>query len=138
MPRRNLWILLLSVLGCLLLTVTSKPRRVRFETLEAFRKFAVKHGLFFHSGGPDPNAYLDNFYVADHPVPLERLPITKFDCGLTPAWRGVVWVVPRTRDGVEVYPDFLGGTWRVWANLLVAGDERLMDRLERLYLEDGP
>jgi hypothetical protein len=72
------------------------------------------------------------------PVALGHLPLTKTDCGLTPAWQGIIWVVTLTHRAGHVVPRFIGGKWRQWGNLIVAGDEHLMDRLERLYIEMGP
>lgn len=131
-------VVLAFLLGCLFL-VNWKPGAPHFETLEEFKRFAVRNGLFVHSGGSQPEAvYFDNFFVADHPVGLADLPLTKTDCGLTPAWRGVIWVFTLTHDSVHVQRSFISGKRRQWGNLIVAGDEQLMDRLERLYVEMGP
>jgi hypothetical protein len=56
---------------------------------------------------------------------------TRRDCGLTPAWRGILWVCQLGDLGP--YPDLIGGKWRVWSKILVAGDEDLMDRIEQVY-----
>jgi hypothetical protein len=57
------------------------------------------------------------------------------DCGLTPAWRGILWVcqIESRAERLGLQVEAIGGKWRVWGNVLVAGDEDLMDRIEEFY-----
>jgi hypothetical protein len=111
---------------------TSIPRTTEFETAQELRDFAISSGLMFHCGNGSGFVY-NNYFLADHPIAFDDLAgvSTRRDCGLSPAWRGVLWVCPLGTLGPDPY--LIGGKWRVWGNVLVAGDELLMDRIEDLY-----
>jgi hypothetical protein len=108
-----------------------KPRPIRFETLQDLTDFAVASGYKIEHSG---QGYLtDNCYISDHPVPMtDLLLLTKRDCGLTSAWRGIIWACSRC-DMCCISPATIGGKWRIWGNVLVAGDEHLMDEVEQRY-----
>jgi hypothetical protein len=83
-----------------------------------------------------------SFFVAKHPLTGEQLDDipTKRQCGLTPAWRGIVWVA-NLGDPAGcrcLSPDSIGGKWRIWGNVVVAGDESMMDTIEELYRNTLP
>ena len=120
------------VLVCCHGVSTSIPRVPEFATAQELKSFAISSGLICHCGNGSGSVY-NNYFLADHPIAIDDLAgvSTRRDCGLTPAWRGVLWVCPLGRLGP--YPEFIGGKWRVWGNVLVAGDEPLMDRIEELY-----
>jgi hypothetical protein len=109
------------------------PEGLHFPTARALREFAVSRGLIAHCGRGS-GEFWGPFYLADHPVTLADLqPVgTRRDCGLTPAWRGILWVSDVRNEITTVFPESLGGKWRVWGNVVVAGDEDLMDRIEAL------
>jgi hypothetical protein len=111
---------------------TSIPRPTEFNTAQQLKDFAVSNGLIFHCGNRNGIIY-GNYFLADHAIAIDDLAGVSMrrDCGLTPAWHGVLWVSPLTEFGP--YPDLIGGKWRVWGNVLVAGDQDLMDRIEELY-----
>ena len=108
-----------------------QPRPVQFDSLQVFTDFAVSAGYTVQPSGEGYPS--DNCYVSDHPASLsELLSLTKRDCGMTSAWRGVIWAYGRTQE-CPLAPGSIGGKWRIWGNVLVAGDERLMDEVERRY-----
>jgi hypothetical protein len=117
---------------CLHLTSTSKPRPIHYQTLREFKEFAVSKGLCF----PEQPMFKDNFFIADHALSVEAVrelaSIRKWDCGLTPAWRGLLWVCAIHSPYWQVESETIGGKKRIWGRLLVAGDEGLMDRIEEL------
>ena len=122
-----------------LVVVRKRPStcRVHFKGLKEFEQFARHHGLFLHSGGRDSRYCGLSFFVGDHPLTFEELQAipTRQDCGLTPAWSGIVRVTDCNDDltGLGTTPDSIGGKWRILGNVLVAGDEKLMDYIEELY-----
>ena len=136
--KAKLAIALILVLGLLLLPSLSERRRVHFETPEELKEFAVENELAFHSGGLHVNDNRNNFFIADHPLSFESLPHTRLDCGRTRAWRGIVWVTTNVGQASFLDANSIGGARRIWGNLLVAGDEKFMDHLEKLYLEKCP
>jgi hypothetical protein len=113
-------------------------RPVAFNDVQEFKTFAVSNGLYFHAGnhnGIVESPALDrNYYLADHAITLDDLIAVghRRDCGLTSAWRGIIWVC-QFRGEFGLLPDSLGGKWRVWGNVVVAGDEDLMDRIEDFW-----
>jgi hypothetical protein len=108
------------------------PGPTEFETARELKDFAISSGLVFHCGNGS-GFVCNNYFLADHPIALDDLAsiATRRDCGLTPAWCGVLWVCPLGKSGP--CPDLMGGKWRVWGKVLVAGDQDLMDRIEELY-----
>lgn len=126
-----------GLVGVLLICrqVTFVPRPVKFKTVQEFKELITSDGLHCHCGNASGLA-LNNFYVADRPITLDDLKDvqTRRDCGLTTAWRGIIWVT-QIHYGVltlclDVGPS---GKRRVWGNVLVAGDEELMDRVEAAF-----
>jgi hypothetical protein len=107
---------------------TMAPHTVYFESLGEFKEFAARNDFLLHPSGV--GGFTDNLYVSDHPVSPDHLSaLTKTSCGLNPAWRGIVWVHGHSWHS-HVVPGSLTGKWRIWGNLLVAGDEGFMERLE--------
>jgi hypothetical protein len=111
----------------------AEPERVVFKNPAELKDFAMSKGLVFHCGNISNTVYVGDYFLADHPITIDDLEgiCTRRDCGLTPAWRGVLWACQRGHLGLR--EDCLGGKWRVWGKVLVAGDEELMDRIEGLY-----
>jgi hypothetical protein len=112
----------------------STTRVPQFDSAVELHDFAVSMGLDFHCGNPG-GLYCSNYFLADHPLTLDDLePLgTRRDCGLTPVWRGILWVSQIRTESMTIHPEQLGGKWRVWGNVVGAGDEDLMDRIEELY-----
>jgi hypothetical protein len=67
---------------------------VEIENIFELKAFAVSQGLFVHSGNENGVVWF-NFLIADHPIVISDLPALtdRRTAGLTPAWRGVLWVV---------------------------------------------
>ena len=107
---------------------------IHFKNSRELSEFATSNGLVIHCGN-ERGVINDNYYIADHPLTLDELgPVSRRrDCGLTPAWRGILWVCQLHGPLMSLDPEVLGGKWRIWGNVVVAGDENLMDRIESLY-----
>jgi hypothetical protein len=97
-----------------------------------FKDFAISKGFCF----PEQPVFINSFFITEHPLSVEALgklhSIDKRDCGLTPAWRGLLWVCALHSPYWHVDSETIGGKKRIWGRLLVAGDEELMDRIEQL------
>lgn len=129
----GLVVLFLLLLACQPLTSVVSPVRLH-STLE-LRQLIETSELFCHSGTLG-NVASDNFYIADRPFDYAAsLAVAdRLKCGLTPMWRGVVWVTDiKSAAGIVVDTAYIGGRYRIWGNVLIAGDENLMDQLEALY-----
>ena len=121
---------------CCYLSSSSTPKSIAFKNAAEFKDFALCNGFFFHSGNVN-GVVGGNYFIADHLVTLNDVEevLTRRDCGLTPAWRGILWVcqIHDTPWFTALATDHVDGKRRVWGNVLVAGDEDLMDRIEELY-----
>src|SRR5262249_13420545 len=110
----------------------SRPKPTHFRNLQELKDLALSKGFCF----PELPAVRDNFFITDHPLSAERLrqirSISKRDCGLTPVWRGLLWVSLMKDRHTELDSETIGGKKRIWGRLLVAGDEELMDRIEQI------
>jgi hypothetical protein len=107
---------------------------VEFATATEVAALAKRHGLHCHSGSSS-GATWPNLYVADRPLELFDLNAlaTRRRCGLTPAWRGIVWVGQLRSPGVDLDPESVGGKPRAWGNVVAAGDEELLDQIETMF-----
>jgi hypothetical protein len=130
-------VILVPVLICAVLFRTSGARPTHFDNVHEFREFAVKNHLLLHpSGARGTVGAEDNFYVSDRPVSLEQLlSLTKHNCGLGSEWRGIIWVHGDSRRSY-MWAESIGGHRRLWGNLLVAGDKKLLERVEELRRAD--
>jgi hypothetical protein len=134
--RLKLKLFLVSVI-LLATTLTSwlaAPRApISFDTSADLRSFVESQDLQTRNDGVVQSTY---FFIADHPVTTDDMVLvsTRQDCGLTASWRGIVWVGQIRATSSVMYPtQGFGGKWRIWGNVVVAGDEELMDRIEELY-----
>jgi hypothetical protein len=132
-PTAGLLALAVAFVGGRFAASSSSPEPVGFQNASELRDFAASRGFVIHSGNSIDKIW-DNYYVADHPVTLDDLELvaTRRDCGLTPAWRGILWVSQINGDITSLNPEAIGGKWRIWGKVLVAGDVELMDRIEEL------
>ena len=110
---------------------------MQFASAEEARDFCVSEGLHCHNGTDGVPFTMGNFFVADHPLTfndLQAIPCRR-DCGMTPAWKGILWVgqIRSPHSVIDIGVASIRGKCRVWGNILVAGDEDLMDRIEDLY-----
>jgi hypothetical protein len=113
--------------------LAAPPAPVGFETARELRSFVDASGLQTRDDGAAKNRI---FFITDHAVSSDDMEAvaTLRDCGLTPSWRGILWVTQIRAATTTVYPtQGFGGKWRVWGNVIVAGDEQLMDLIEELY-----
>ena len=124
--------LVVASAACRHAATSSAP--VSFADVREFKRFAEAEGLFHHTGARGPGS-ANNFFVADHSITFDDVTSigTRRDCGLMPGWKGVLWVyqIPARPDADYLFPE-PSGNWRVWGNVLVAGDEALMDRMEQV------
>jgi hypothetical protein len=124
--------LLLVILTIAGLRSLSSPGPVSFKSLEEFREFAQQWRLCCMLGAAETMCGRDNLFVAPQAVSSASLPPHKGQCGLTEAWQGVIWIADITGP-MALQPTSLGGHWRLWGNLVAAGDPALMDRIEELF-----
>jgi predicted outer membrane repeat protein len=137
--RANRYLLSVSFTACLVIVflvwhwLAAPPAAVSFETARELRVFALARGLqTCNDGGNDGTI----FFISDRRLSADDLlqVATRRDCGLTPSWRGIVWATQISTPTLFIDPtQGLGGHWRVWGNVMVAGDVQLMDRIEELY-----
>lgn len=105
---------------------------LEFDTVLEIVQAAKEQGFEIHSGRWYP-AIGDNCYIGDHVLEMEHLGRLRHDdCGETPAWKGIVWVqeIESARKNAN-----LGGFYRAWGKVLVAGDPELIQRLEVKLLQ---
>jgi hypothetical protein len=128
-----------SVMACFVIVLlvwhrlAAPPIAVSFETARELRVFASAQGLQTCNDGANDGTI---FFIADHLLCADDLTAvaTRRDCGLTSGWHGIVWAAQARTPLMTIHPeDSFGGHWRVWGNVIVAGDVQLMDRLEELY-----
>ncbi len=112
---------------------------VRFTSPGELRRLAEANGLCWQRGSHIP-CHTSGNYVTDRAVPEKELArLCKAASGLTPAWRGIVWVIALDAPGgLPPDPDHFGGARRVWGRLLAMGDEQLLDRIEGMYRRHVP
>jgi hypothetical protein len=130
-----------GLLGILIVCARENVRHapIHFSTIAQAKEFFLRQGLFCHDGTKGKNAF-GNYFVASHPIDFDSLQmiINRRNCGMTPAWRGILWIcqLHRGNNGWIVITDSVDGNCRVWGDVLVAGDEELMDRIEELFRND--
>jgi hypothetical protein len=56
-----------------------------------------------------------------------------FSIARHPAWRGMVWVKQISEGHLHLDVDSISGHKHVWGDVLVVGDEEVMDALAKLY-----
>jgi hypothetical protein len=109
---------------------------VQFANVRDARQFMRQHGLNCHDGTCEVPTVVNSFFVADRPLTFEDTQAVSHrgKCGMTPAWKGIVWFGQiRGADNFGLMVDSVGGHSRVWGNVIVAGDDALMDHIESLY-----
>ncbi len=114
-------------------------QQIAFATAEELQSFAEVHGLHCQR---EPDGF-GGVFITDFRVSLQEISAKtcKANCGLTPEWKGILWI-KQLRSPAQDAPwrfdpdDNLGGKWRIWGNLVVAGDEEFMDRLEAWYRQE--
>jgi hypothetical protein len=115
------------------LWLVEMPTAVSFATSAELRDLACANGLQTCNDGTN-NATI--FFIADHPISRNEIGalVSRRDAGLTPRWRGIVWAAQIRTAACFMDPEQgFGGHWRVWGNVIVAGDVQLMDRIEAIY-----
>jgi hypothetical protein len=113
--------------------MAAPPAAVSFKTARELRVFASLHGLQTCNDGATDGTI---FFIADHLLSADDLAqvASRRACGLTPGWRGIVWAAQARKPAWTIQPEHsLGGHWRVWGNVIVAGDAQLIVRIEELY-----
>jgi hypothetical protein len=110
----------------------ASPAPIEFKTALELRNFISASGFSVYAQGTNPGSI---FYISDHALTPDNLAavVELRHCGLVPSWRGILWVSQCRNPAWTLCPEHIGGTWRIWGNVLVAGDEELMDRLEEMY-----
>src|SRR5262245_4835986 len=141
MTRHARHALLLALLGGALLVTVARTCRepraaeARFASAEELLLLANQEGLLCYDGSRAPQPWSGHF-LSDRPrdpVELERL--CKGCCGQLPEWEGVLCARDLCRAGgvLHVGPPEVGGNSHTLGRVLLAGDERLLRRLEAAY-----
>jgi hypothetical protein len=108
---------------------------VRFASAEELLRLAGEDGLHCYPGSGRPTPVSGHF-VTDRPRdPVELYGLGKGTCGQSPEWDGVVWACDLgAADHLSPFdPAGVGGNGRALGRVFVAGDERLIRRLEELH-----
>jgi len=126
-----------SLLGGLLICrqVVSTCKSVTFKSSEELKVLIVADGLHWHTGNKNGRVR-NNFYVADRAITFDDVAdvATQSDCGRTPAWRGIVWVAQLDNEDKSYrLVSAPRGIWRIWGEVIVAGDEKLIARIEAAF-----
>src|SRR5262245_7628374 len=140
MNRHARHALLLALLGgALLVTARTcrEPRRAeaRFASAEELLRLANQEGLLCYDRSRAARPW-SGYFLSDRPRdPVELATLCKGCCGQLPEWDGVLWAWDLgTADGrLEVGPPAIGGNSRALGRVLLAGDERLIRRVEVAY-----
>ena len=123
--------------GLALRTAVVSSSKIHFRSPHELAAFMERKGLHIHSGRGASSVIDINCFVADHSIGFEDIALLNMqECGLTPAWRGIVFVGYIDEGDHQlcgaVTPVGINGHYRVWGRVLAAGDPALLDRLERL------
>jgi hypothetical protein len=110
---------------------TNRPSSPQFKTSSELCTFAIAHGLVMTQEKGNRQV----FYVSDHTLTKDDIVAVAIqrDRGLTPQWRGILWASQVRGRILGLYADSVHGNKRMWGNVLVAGDEQLMDRIEAMH-----
>ena len=105
-----------------------------FASAEELLRLAKEDGLHCYPGSPMPN-HASGHYVTDRPEdPNERQVLCKGQWDDGDKWQGVVWVCdldsPETPTGFA--PENVAGAGHVLGRVFVAGDRRLIARIEEM------
>ncbi len=114
-------------------------QQIAFASTEELQSFAEAHGLQCQR---EPGE-LGGVFITGASMALRELETRacKANCGLTPEWKGILWIKqihsPNQNSLWHFDPEKdLGGKCRIWGNLVAAGDEEFMDRLEAWYRQE--
>ena len=109
------------------------PSPLHFESARELRDLAESSGFLTHNEGVNPDTV---FFVTERPVTKYELRAvaSRSECGRSDAWKGIVWVTQLRTAFLDLDPDQMTGNYRVWGNILVAGDDELIDQLEQTIL----
>jgi hypothetical protein len=123
-----------GILAASIFFAGADQRPADFESAQELKSLLERNGWCCNWGGADTSTVgLTNFYVTRHPVTRAQLPATKRTCGQTSDWRGMVWVTQIQQNHCGICIRSISGCKRIWGNVLVAGDEEVMDAIEEIY-----
>jgi hypothetical protein len=129
----------IGLLGVLIVCARDEARRAppHFATAAQAKQFFVRQGLYWGSSAKEASGCYGNFFVANRPISYAEIQsaANQRNRGLTSAWSGILWVC-QINCHATLATSSVAGKSRVWGNVLVAGDEALMDRIEDLYRND--
>jgi hypothetical protein len=124
--------IVLLIVGAVLSRFTS-PVNLDFDDSASLCDLVSRRGYYLdRERRPEEPQF--SFCFSDHPFTDEMpLELSRCDrCGLTPEWNGIVRVYQIQSSIGVLAADTIGGKTRRWGNVLLAGDEKLMDRIEKL------
>ena len=129
-------LLLIAALG---VCCVVHPTVAEFATSRELSDFLTSRGFSLQHGHAPPGAVV-NFIFSDHVLADEDAADLSCctDCGLTPKWKGVVRVNQIHSSIGSLVTTSIGGNTRIWGNLLLAGDDELIERVLEAVREDAP
>ena len=127
--------LVLGLAGVLWVARFAQSSTPQFRGADEAQTFFALKGFHCTMSGSTSSMLAFNFFVSDRPLTqndIDQL-VCRRKCGLTEAWRGIVWVSDIESNDSRLNLATIDGKYRCWGNVLVAGDEGLMDRMESHY-----
>jgi hypothetical protein len=121
----------------MILICSSLESRPELDDSTSLYDLVTSRGYFVDSARRPDEPQL-NFCISDHPFTEESMLTSSRcdDCGLSPAWKGIVRVHQIRSSIGRLAMESVTGKTRRWGNVFVAGDPALMDQLERLLRAD--
>ena len=92
----------------------SMPRPPQFDSVASVRTAIEGSGLYVSC----LKSPYGSFYVSDRPLTRDDIDNVFFlkDCGLSPAWSGVVWISQIKTPSSAMQVTYIDGNWRAWGN----------------------
>jgi hypothetical protein len=105
-----------------------QPAAPCFRDIHELQDWAHRHGLYSGSDRRDGKVFHG---VAVSTRPLSWLMVGGLRKAPAPDWDGVIWAANRGRTLDDQPASPWEGECRVWGQILVTGDPRLLDRIEQ-------
>jgi hypothetical protein len=107
------------------------PQGPRFRDVRELQAWAEGRGLHCRSDWQDGRVTAE-LALSTRPLTWEQVGrLCRAAPGQGPDWEGVIWAVNRSAALEDLPVPPWDGECRVWGGVLVTGDRRLLDRIER-------
>jgi hypothetical protein len=133
------FLMVLLLIAAMSMGVLMQPPAAHFDSSAELSDFLVSRGFLIRHGKAPSEPYF-SFFFSDHAVGDDEFAQLSFctDCGLSPKWKGIVRVDQLHSSIGELEPTSISGKIRICGNVLLAGDEELMDRVLQAVREFAP